>query len=145
MIFPPFGNGFFTFIKIYNIERSSNSLSVEKKDICDYNPRCLMSSGFVFYDNIMNILRNKALEFCVVVVDRYFTKTDNKTNYMYRGSLQEFYWKKVTHENIDFVCPHFNAKIIKMRQYCCSLYHSYHKSTINNRQTVRYRVLVYFT
>ena len=36
---------------------------------------------------------------------------------MYRGSLQEFYWNKVTHENIDFVCPHFNAKIIKMRQY----------------------------
>ena len=29
--------------------------------------------------------------------------------------------------------------------HCCSLYHSYHKSTRNNRETVRYRVLVHFT
>ena len=33
----------------------------------------------------------------------------------------------------------------EMGKWCCSLYHSYHKSTRNNRQTFRYRVLVHFT
>ena len=34
---------------------------LEKKDICDYDPRCIMSSGLVFDYIIMNIIRNKKL------------------------------------------------------------------------------------
>ena len=40
---------------------------------------------------------------------------------MYRGSLQDFYWKKGTHECIDVLCPHFNVEIIKIRQYLCNI------------------------
>ena len=40
---------------------------------------------------------------------------------MYRGSLQDFYWKKVTHKSLDIVCTHFNAEMIKMRQYLSNI------------------------
>ena len=41
--------------------------------------------------------------------------------YMYRGSLQDFYWKKGTHETLDIVCTHFNGEIIKMRKYLSNI------------------------
>ena len=91
--------------------------TLEQKDICDYNHRCLVSSGLMFPDIIMNMIRNKVLEYYVVLVDRYFTNMENKIIYMYRGSFQYFYWKKGTHETLDVICPHFNYEIIKMRQY----------------------------
>ena len=43
IIFPPFGNNFLYSIKIYHIEKSANYLSVETKDLCEYNPICLLS------------------------------------------------------------------------------------------------------
>ena len=36
---------------------------------------------------------------------------------MYRGSLQEFYLKKVTHESLDVAFMYLNVERIKMRQY----------------------------
>ena len=57
------------------------------------------------------------LEFHVEVVDSYFTKTDSKNNYMYRGSLQDFYWNKGVHEILDVVRPKFNVQEKKTRQY----------------------------
>ena len=50
----------FISVRKYYIESSSNSLYI-KKDICDYNPVCLMSSGLIFDDIIMNMISNKAL------------------------------------------------------------------------------------
>ena len=44
-----------------------------------------MSSGLIFDEIIMNIFRNKLLEFHMEGVNRYFTKTDNEKKYMYRG------------------------------------------------------------
>ena len=41
--------------------------------------------------------------------------------YMYRGSLQDFYWNKGTHEILDVVCPYFNVEIIKMRQHLSNI------------------------
>ena len=40
---------------------------------------------------------------------------------MYRGSLQNFYQKKVTNESLDVSCLHFNVEIIKMRQYLTNI------------------------
>ena len=90
------------------------------KDICENNPRCLMSSGLMFYDIIMNKFRSKALQYHVKVVGSYFTKTDNNKIYMYRGPLQDFYWKKGTHESLDVVCPYLNS-VKKMRQYLSNI------------------------
>ena len=35
---------------------------LKQKILCDYDPRCIMSSGLMFDDIIMNIIRNKKLE-----------------------------------------------------------------------------------
>ena len=70
LIFPPFSNAFLPSSK--NIILKCHPI---QRDICDFNIRCLMSSGFIFYYIIMNIFRNKALEFHGEVVDSYFTKT----------------------------------------------------------------------
>ena len=80
------------------------------KDICENDPRYLMSSGLMFYDIIMNKFRSKALQYHVKVVGSYFTKTDNNKIYMYRrGPLQDFYWKEGIHESLDVVCPYLNS------------------------------------
>ena len=71
-----------------------------------------MSSGLMFDDIIINMIRNKALEYHKEGVDSFFTNIENKRIYMYRGSLQEFYRNKVTHENINVPCVHFNVEII---------------------------------
>ena len=89
---------------------------LKQKDICDYNLRCLMSSVLVFYDIIMNIIRNKILE-CHKEEVYFFTNIENKTIYMYRGSIQDFHRKKVTYEYLDVPCVHFNVKIIQMKYY----------------------------
>ena len=40
---------------------------------------------------------------------------------MYRGSLQDFYWKKVTTEILDVPCIYFNVEIIQTRQYLTNI------------------------
>ena len=94
---------------------------LKQKDICDYNSRCLMSSGLMFDEIIVNTFRNMALEFHMELVDRNFTKTDNNKIYMYRGSLQDFYSKKGTNESLDVVCLHLNIEKLKMRQYLSNI------------------------
>ena len=75
---------------------------LKQKDICDYNPRCLMSSGLMLDDIKMNLCRNKAVRQYVEVVDGYLKKTENKKIYLYGRSLQYFYRKKDNNESIDF-------------------------------------------
>ena len=71
----------------------------------------------MFDDIIMNIFRSKALEFNVELVDSIFTKTENNKIYMYRGSIQDFYWKKFTHESLYVLYQHLDIEIIKIRQH----------------------------
>ena len=89
----------------------------KQKYISNYYPRCLISSGLMFDEIIMNMIRDKALELHLEGVDSYFTKVDNNIIYMYRGYLHDFYWNKGTHESLDVACLHFNVEIIKLRQY----------------------------
>ena len=51
---------------------------LKQKDICDYNPMYLMSSGLMFDDIIMNMIRNKTLDYHEEEVDYFFTNTGNK-------------------------------------------------------------------
>ena len=90
--------------------------SLKQKDIFGYNLRYFMSSVLVFYDIIMNIIRNNILECHEEGVD-FFLKIENKIIYMYRRSLQNFYWKKGTCESLYVPCVHFNVERIQMRQY----------------------------
>ena len=52
----------------------------------------------------------------VVILQRWRT-----TEFIFTGGNCNFYWKKVTHESLDVVCPDFNVEIIKMRQYLSNI------------------------
>ena len=60
--FPPFGNEFLPPSKTISLTGFPIIYPFKYKDICNYDPRCLMSSGLMFNEIIMNILRNKKLE-----------------------------------------------------------------------------------
>ena len=77
--------------------------------ICDYNHICIMPNVLMFDYIIMNIIRNKVLEYYSESADSYFANIENNRICINRGSLQEFYWKKGTHESLDFPCPKFNV------------------------------------
>ena len=76
-----------------------------------------MSSGFVFDDIIMNIIRNNKLVHPTEENDCIFTQNYNNILYMYRGSLRYFYRKKVTYECLEVLCVISIKKIIDMKQY----------------------------
>ena len=40
---------------------------------------------------------------------------------MYRGSCQDFYWKKGTYECLDVPCVNFHIKIIKIKLYLANI------------------------
>ena len=63
----------FTFIKNIILNGQYNIYTYKQKDICDYNPICIMSSGFIFDDIIMILSRNKEVNQHLEVIDSYFT------------------------------------------------------------------------
>ena len=106
MMFPPFGNEILS--PSINIILKFHPIIylLKQKEIVDYNPKCFMSSGLMFDDIFINIISNKALKYHHKGVDSLFKNIANKIIYMYRGSLQDFYWKKGTYECLDDVCVH---------------------------------------
>ena len=62
-IFQPFGNEFLPPSKNISLTGRSILYPLKHADLFDYDTRCLMSSGLMFEDIIMNILRNKKLYF----------------------------------------------------------------------------------
>ena len=71
---------------------------MKQKDLCDYDPICIISRGFIFDDIIMGIIRNNKFSHPTEENDCLFTQINNRIIYMYRGSIQDFYWKKGTYE-----------------------------------------------
>ena len=47
---------------------------------------------------------------------------------MYRGSLQDFYWNKFTHECPDVPCVNLIVERIQMKQYLTNVFKSYTSS-----------------
>ena len=67
---------------------------MKQKYLCDYDPRCIMSSGLMFGYISMGIIRNNEFPHPSEVNDYIFTHIENNIIYMHKGSLQYFYWKK---------------------------------------------------
>ena len=80
-----------------------------------------MLSGLMFDYIIINMIRNKSLEFYSDGIDSSSKNIDNNRIYMYRVSLQYYYWEKGTHEIIHVACLHFNVERTKMRQYLTNI------------------------
>ena len=60
---------------------------MKQKDLCDYDPRCIMSSGLMFDDIIMDIIRKNEFSHPTAETDCVFTQIENNIICMYRGSL----------------------------------------------------------
>ena len=67
---------------------------MRNKYLCDYDPRCIMSSGLRFDDIIMGTRTGNESSHHTAETDCVFTKIVSDINYMYRGSLQYFYRRK---------------------------------------------------
>ena len=67
---------------------------MKQKDFFYYDTRCIMYSGLMFDYIIMDIISNNKLAHPTEENDCLFTHIESNMIYMYRGSLQDFYWKK---------------------------------------------------
>ena len=121
MILPPFGNEFLSPSKNIILKGHPILYPLKQIYICDYNTICLMLSGLMFDYIIINMIRNKSLEFYSDGIDSSSKNIDNNRIYMYRVSLQYYYWEKGTHEIIHVACLHFNVERTKMRQYLTNI------------------------
>ena len=94
MMFPPFGNEFLSPSKIFILKLHSIIYPLKQKEMCDYNPRCFMSSGLVFDDIIMNMICNKELRYHQEGVDSLFTNIEHKSISMSGGYFKTFTGRK---------------------------------------------------
>ena len=95
--FPPLGNEFLPPSKNITLTNYHIMYPMKQKDICDYDTRCIMSIGLIIDDITMDILSNNELPHPTKENDCIFTKIENNIIYIYKGSLQDFYWKKGTY------------------------------------------------
>ena len=80
---------------------------MKNKDICDCDPRYIMYSGLMFDNIIMDhIKRIESSHNHTEEHDCVFINIVSDIIYIYRGSLQDFYWKKGTYECIDMPYEH---------------------------------------
>ena len=90
---------------------------MKHKDICGYDTGCIVYSGLMFDDIIMGIIRKNEFPHPTAETDFVFTHIDNNIIYMYRGSLQYFYWIKVTYECLEISFVHLHLKTNDMKDY----------------------------
>ena len=117
MIFQPFRNDFLPSSK--NILNGQHIIyPLKQKDICDYNPICLMSIGLMFYDKRMNLFRNKAVNWHVEVVDIYLKKKRTKKIICTEGHFNIFIGGKVLMKSLMLYA---HNSILKKRQYLSNI------------------------
>ena len=63
---------------------------IKKEDICDYNPRCFMSSGLMLDDIIMDLFTDITKQKMDSVKKDLFSKIQDDTIYLYKGSLKDY-------------------------------------------------------
>ena len=61
----------------------------------------------------MNPFSNNADNQHMEGVASYFTKTEENNIFMYRGSLEIFYWENASHQSLDVACSHNNSEKTK--------------------------------
>ena len=83
--FPPLGNELLPTSKNITLKDYHIMYPMKQKDICDYDPRCIMYSGLMFDDIIMDIIRNNKLSHHSEENDCIFTHIENNIICMYRG------------------------------------------------------------
>ena len=91
---------------------------MKNKDLCDCDLRLIMSCGLMVDDIIIyHIKRTQSSQGYKQGHDCVFTHMDTNMIYIYRGSLQDLYWKKETYDCIDMPCEHYTIKRKKVKSY----------------------------
>ena len=67
---------------------------IKQEDICDYNPRCFMSSGLMIDNTIMNLFKYSTKQTMDSVKKDIFSKIQDDTIYLEKGYLQDYSKKK---------------------------------------------------
>ena len=65
-------------------------ITIKQEDICDYNPRCFVSSGLMLDEIIMNLFSDIKKQTTDSVKKDLFSKIQDDTIYLYKGSLQDY-------------------------------------------------------
>ena len=69
---------------------------MENKDLCYHDPRCIMSCGLMVDDIIMDHIKiTQYSQGYKQGHDFVFTQMDTDMIYIYRGTLQDLYWKVI--------------------------------------------------
>ena len=63
---------------------------IKQEYICDYNPQCFMSSGFMLEDIIMNLFIDSTEQTTDSLQKHLFSKIQDDKIHFYKGSLQDF-------------------------------------------------------
>ena len=79
---PPLGNEFLPTSKNITLKNDHIIYPMKQKDLCDYDPRCIMSSGLMFDDIIMGIIRKNKFPHPTAETDCVFTQIDYNIIYM---------------------------------------------------------------
>ena len=108
--FPPLDNEFLHPSKNTTLTNYHIMYPMKQKDLFDYDPICIMSSGLMFDEIFMYVIRNNEFPHPTEENDCIFTQIENNIIYMYRRSLQDFYWKKGAYECLEIPCVHFHLK-----------------------------------
>ena len=68
---------------------------IKQGDICDYNPRCFMSSGLMLDEIIVNLFTDITKQTTDSVKKDLFSKIQDNRSYLYKGYLQDYPQRKV--------------------------------------------------
>ena len=71
----------------------------------------------VLSNTIMGHIKRNVLSNHTAENDCVFTQIVSHIIYIYRGSLQDFYWNKGTYECIEIPCEHFCLKRNEVKDY----------------------------
>ena len=67
---------------------------IKQEDICDNNPLCFMTSGLMIENIIMNLFTDSTQKTTDSVQKHLFSKIQDDTIHLYKGSLQDFTLKR---------------------------------------------------
>ena len=116
--FSPHQNDFLPPSKNITLKNNHFIFPMKNEDIFDYDPRCIMFSGLMFDEIIMNhIKRIESSHNHTEEHDCVFTHIFDDIIYIYRGSIQDFHRKNGTYECIDMPCENYTIKSNKVQYY----------------------------
>ena len=96
---------------------------IKHDDICDYNPLCLMSSGMILDDIIMNIFTQSTKKSTTAHHKHLFSRFKDDAIQLYKGYMQDFTRKTTISDTKMTLRSHHYIGIEKLRKYVSGILH----------------------